>query len=68
MANDAATSLRNEYTIQLMKLPKKVRLLPEGKASHAAAHDHATWLTAGSVLWSATTALYRRCGRVAYAP
>ena len=24
MANDAATSLRNEYTIQLMKLPKKV--------------------------------------------
>ena len=26
MANDAATSLRNEYTIQLMKLPKKVRM------------------------------------------
>ena len=25
MANDAATSLRNEYTIQLMKLPKRVR-------------------------------------------
>ena len=24
-ADDAATSLRNEYTIQLMKLPKKVR-------------------------------------------
>ena len=26
MANDAAMSLRNEYTIQLMKLPKKVRV------------------------------------------
>ncbi len=25
LADDAATSLRNEYTIQLMKLPKKVR-------------------------------------------
>ena len=29
MANDAATSLRNEYTIQLMKLPKKVRVSKE---------------------------------------
>ncbi len=29
MANDAATSLHSEYTIQLMKLPKKVRLMPE---------------------------------------
>lgn len=31
MADDASVSLRNEYTIQLMKLPKKVRYLPTVK-------------------------------------